>query len=193
MKVPDTFDWHYWVKEKDPKQKEMVHAEILRQEASTVIWGNGRSHMYWHMGVLRGSEQHLACPHPNWFSPDHGHHFWNAKSVLIFRYINAPVWTCLCGQNYLFHGYMEPTEFGLFPTLSKNNWKINNRNQTTKRWSAYDQRRSFALFQVDTRILFHLFLTLSLWGWCFKPLHFNANDDPPEHRKVARVSPAWYW
>lgn len=74
---------------------------------------------------------------------------------------------------------MEPTEFGLFPTLSKNNWKINNRNQTTKRWSAYVQRRSFALFQVDTRILFHLFLTLSLWSWCFKLLHFNADDDPP--------------
>lgn len=37
-KLPDTLEWHCWLKEEDPKPEEMAQAKILRQEASTVIW-----------------------------------------------------------------------------------------------------------------------------------------------------------
>lgn len=53
-KVPDTFEWLYWVKDEDPKQQEMAHSEILRQKH--VIQGNGKAT---HAGTQRRTSSHL--------------------------------------------------------------------------------------------------------------------------------------
>lgn len=66
-KVPDTFEWLYWVKDEDPKQQEMAHSEILRQKRSMWSKATVKPHMLAHSGeqaaTCQGAQKQVLLVH----------------------------------------------------------------------------------------------------------------------------------